>query len=187
MLGLIPKVLIEWVAGAYGDEKALEIKSRAGCHPDSEFRINEVYDDELWRRLVVAGLEALNCSADELEEGYARYFLLDAQKRWPRWFEMSQSARDFLERHPAVHNNFASGVRDPESRARITDKFRVEKRDDRLVTHYRSPNRHCHLYESLAREVLRLYGERAAIEHRRCVKRGDAECEIHIVWPTPAR
>jgi hypothetical protein len=35
--------------------------------------------------------------------------------------------------------------------------------------------------------VLRLYGEQAAIEHRKCVKRGDAECEIHIVWPTRAR
>ena len=36
------------------------------------------------------------------------------------------------------------------SRDLIKDKFRIEKLDNKLITHYRSPNRHCHLYVSLA-------------------------------------
>jgi hypothetical protein len=53
---------------------------------------------------------------------------------------------------------------------------------NKLITHYRSPNRHCHLYVSLAGEVLRLYGEEATIEQVKCVKRDDPECEIWITW-----
>jgi len=117
-----------------------------------------------------------------LEEEYARYFLKDAQERWPAWFKMSKTAREFLERHPAVHNNFADAVRDPASRDLIRDKFRIERLQDKIITHYRSPNRHCHLYISLAREVLKLYGEEASIEQVKCVKRGDPECEIWISW-----
>ena len=160
MLGLIPKILIDLVTTEHGAQSALEIRRRALCE-DLDFRINEVYDDELWRRLVVATTQVLDCSGESLEEQYARYFLKDAQRRWPVWFQMSKTAREFLERHPAVHNNFADAVRDANSRELIKDKFRIEKLDNRLITHYRSPNQHCHLYVSLAREVLGLYGEDA--------------------------
>ena len=183
MLGLIPKVLIELVTNTYGTETALEIKRGAGCVSDLEFRINEVYDDELWLKLVMATTEVLNCTAEQLEEEYARYFLKDAQQRWPAWFKMSKTAREFLERHPAVHNNFADAVRDSYARERIKDKFRIEKLNDRIITHYCSPNRHCHLYISLAQEVLKLYDEQAVIEELKCMKRGDEECEIWITWP----
>jgi hypothetical protein len=184
MLGLVPKVLMEFVGSEYGERTALEIRHRAGCPSDLEFRINEVYEDELWLKLVVATCEVLECSTDKLEEDYARYFLKDAQERWPAWFKMSKNARQFLERHPAVHNNFADAVRDSASRDQIKDKFRIEKLDNKLITHYRSPNRHCHLYISLAKEVLSLYREEAAIHEPKCLKRGDSECEIWISWPT---
>ena len=175
---------MELVTSAYGADAAAEIRHRAGCADNLDFRINEVYDDEVWRNLLVASTEVLHCSAEMLEEEYARYFLKDAQQRWPAWFKMSKSAREFLERHPAVHNNFADAVRDPASRDQIRDKFRIEKQEDKIITHYRSPNRHCHLYISLAREVLKLYGEEASIEHVKCVKLGDPECEIWISWPS---
>jgi hypothetical protein len=182
MLGLIPKVLMELLDTEHGGKTALEIKRRAGCPAEQEFRINEVYDDQLWLKLVIATCEVLQYSTDKLEEEYARYFLKDAQQRWPAWFKMSKNARQFLERHPAVHNNFADAVRDPASREQITDKFRIENLDDKLVTHYRSPNRHCYLYICLAREVLKLHGEEASIEERQCIKRGDSECEIWVTW-----
>ena len=182
MLGLIPKVLIKWIVSEYGEDAAREIRRRADCPAELDFRINEIYKDELWLKLVVASSEIIDCSTDSLEEGYARYFLKDAQERWPEWFKMSGSAREFLERHPAVHNNFADGIRDTAERERIKDKFRIEKFDNRIVTHYGSPNRHCHLYVSLAREVLKLYSEEASIEQPKCVKRGDEDCEIWISW-----
>jgi heme-NO-binding protein len=183
VLGLVPKVLINLVTEAHGPETALEIKRRAGCDDVSDFRINEVYEDETWRKLVAATAEVLGYTGDRLEEEYARYFLKDAQRRWPAWFQMSKTAREFLERHPAVHNNFADAVRDSAAREQIKDKFRVEKLDDKIITHYRSPNGHCYLYVCLAREVLLLYGEEATIEEPKCMKRGDPECEIWISWP----
>jgi len=184
MLGLIPKVLLKWVGSEYGEDAALEIRRRANCPAEPDFRINEIYADELWRNLVVTTSEVIDCTTESLEEGYARYFLKDAQERFPEWFKMSRSAREFLERHPAVHNNFADGIRDATERERIKDKFRIEKFHDKIVTHYRSTNRHCHLYISLAREVLKLYGEQASVEQPKCVKRGDEGCEIWISWPS---
>lgn len=175
---------MELVTNVYGADVALEIKRRSGCAADLDFRINEVYEDEVWRKILAAGCEVLDCSSEFLEEEYAKYFLKDALDRWPAWFKMSKTAREFLERHPAVHNNFADAVRDPVSRDLIKDKFRIEKLDDKIITHYRSPNRLCHMYISLAHEVLRLYGEEAVIEQVKCVKRGDFECEIWITWPT---
>src|SRR5262245_56105474 len=180
MLGLIPKVLVEFVSTTYDEETAHEVKRRAGVASELEFRINEVYDDQLWLNLVVATCELLQCSTDKLEEDYAKYFLEDAQKRWPAWFKMSKNAQEFLGRHPAVHNNFADAVRNASSRDKIKDKFRVENLENKIITHYCSSNRHCHLYTSLAREVLNLYGERAVIEEPTCMKRGAEECEIWI-------
>jgi hypothetical protein len=98
VLGLIPKVFMEMVTREHGEDLALEIKIRSGCKTDLEFRINEVYDDEVWRKIVAAGCEVLGCSPETLEEEYARYFLRDALNRWPPWFRMSGSAREFLER-----------------------------------------------------------------------------------------
>jgi ribosomal protein S25 len=74
------------------------------------------------------------------------------------------------------------GVRDASSRDQIKDKFRIEKLENKIITHYRSPNRHCHLYTSLAREVLQHYEDQAIIEEVSCMKRGDTECEIWITW-----
>jgi hypothetical protein len=65
----------------------------------------------------------------------------------------------------------SDAVRDQSSREQIKDKFRIERLDDKIITHYRSPNRHCHLYVALAQEVLSLYNEQAAIEEFKCLKR----------------
>jgi hypothetical protein len=56
---------------------------------------------------------------------------------------MSRTSREFLERQPTIHNCFATGVRDSEARRAVTDKFRIEKLDQEIVTHYRSPNQLC--------------------------------------------
>jgi hypothetical protein len=179
----MPKLLLEWVEHTRGSQAASRIRRRAGCPADRIFRITELCTDEEWQRVLSAAVEELGCTPTALDDGFAKAFITDARQRFPMWFKMSKTAREFLERQPAIHNNFASGVQDAESRQGIVDKFRIEKLDRELVTHYHSPNLHCHLYESLANEVLRVYGESAVIEHRLCMKKGDPECEIHIRWP----
>lgn len=182
MVGLILKVLCDVVEEAGGPEASAEMRRRAGIPEDRRYRLDTVYADEEWQRLLRAAGEVLGMSQDDLEIAYADYFGRDAFRRWPVWFSMSANAREFLERQQTIHNTFATGVSNPEARREIEDKFRLEKLDDEIVTHYRSPNQLCGLYRALARWVLEHYREHASIEDTRCTKRGDPECEIHIRW-----
>jgi len=186
MVGLIQKVLFDLLAEVGGPQVVAQVRLRAGIPEDRRFRLDTVYPDDEWQRLLAATGEVLGKSQDELERAYADYFGRDALRRWPAWFEMSANARQFLERQQTIHNTFATGVRDAGARAGITDKFRLEKREHELVTHYRSPNQLCGLYKALAQWVLDHYREQAQIEETSCTKHGDAECEIHIRWSAPA-
>ncbi len=181
MVGLIPKLLLDLVTAKGGESAAAEVKRRAEA-PDAPFRIDTVYPDELWQRLLRASCEVLAVSQEEAESLYADFFGRDALARWPVWFAMSKNARQLLERQPIIHNTFATGVRDADARRGIADKFHIEKREHELVVHYRSPNQLCGLYVALARWVLDHYGEHATVEQARCAKRGDPECVIHVRW-----
>jgi hypothetical protein len=182
MLGLIQKLLLDLVEDKAGGEAVSEVRRRAGVPPDCIFRIGEAYSDEEWRRLFRAACDVLHTGESETIEAYADVFGRDVLSRFPTWFEMSANSREFLERQITIHNVFASGVRDPEARKAVVDKFRIEKRGDGIVTHYRSPNRLCSLYKSLARWMFRHYGDEAILEEAKCMLLGDEECEIHVIW-----
>lgn len=186
MVGLIQKVLFDLIGEVAGPAAVAEVRRLAGIPEDLRFRLDTVYPDDEWQRLLAATGQVLGKSQDELEVAYAGFFGRDALRRWPVWFEMSANARQFLERQQTIHNTFATGMRDADARSGIRDKFRLEGRPGELVTHYRSPNQLCGLYKALAQWVLDHYREQATIEETRCTKRGDTECEIHIRWPEAA-
>ena len=181
-MGLIQKVLCDLIESAGGKPALEAVLERAGVPLDRAFRINENYDDAEWRRLLDATCHVLEVSRERAMQLYAEAFLADALVRFPTWFELSRTAREFLKRQPAIHNGFYTGLSDADVRAALRDKFQVEQREHGLITRYRSPNELCGLYEALGRSVLRHYREEASIEHRHCTQRGDPECEIHIVW-----
>lgn len=182
MVGLIQKLLLDLVESARGAETVREVKRRAGVPEEKEFRIDEVYDDAEWRRLLGATCEVLNLTPERAEETFADFFCKDSMKRWPMWFDMSKNAREFLVRQPKIHNGFATGVQNTEDQRAIDDKFHLEKRNGGLVMHYSSPNRLCGLYAALARWIIKHYGDDASVQEARCLKKGDSECEIHIRW-----
>lgn len=186
MVGLIQKVLFDLIDEVAGPAALAEVRRLAGIPDDRRFRLDTVYPDDEWQRLLAAAGTVLGKSQDELEVAYASFFGRDSLRRWPVWFEMSANARQFLERQQTIHNTFATGMRDAGARSGIRDKFRLEGRPHELVTHYRSPNQLCGLYKALAQWVLDHYREQATIEETRCTKRGDTECEIHIRWPGAA-
>ncbi len=182
MVGLVQKLLMDLIEESAGAEAVAEVKRRAEVPADREFRMDEVYDDVEWRRLLAATCAVLDITAEQAEEAYADFFFKDSQQRWPMWFTMSKNAREFLVRQPVIHNGFATGVRDAESRQAITDKFEIEENGQDLVVHYRSPNKLCGLYMKLAERTINLYGDNATVSEKQCSKNGDAECEIHVQW-----
>lgn len=182
MVGLIPRILCDLVETTAGADVLAEVKRRAGVAPGTTFSLDEVYDDGQWQRLLASACACLNLTQEQAEEAYADAFCRDALARWPMWFRISSNAREFFERQPRIHNGFATGVRDPEARKTINDKFRLESHNGELIVHYRSPNLLCGLYKAIARWILTHYQEQAEISETRCLKSGDEECEIHICW-----
>ncbi len=182
MVGLVHKLLFDLIDSTSGPEAVSEVKRLAGVPQDKQFRMDEAYNDEEWRRLFAATCEVLEITQEQAEEVYADFFIQDARKRWPMWFSMSKTAREFLERQPKIHNGFATGVQDPQARQAITDKFQLEALENELIMHYRSPNRLCGLYLALARWIINHYGDKATVQETQCLKNGDPECQIHIRW-----
>jgi len=182
MIGLIQKILLDLVEEKVGPEAVMDVKRSAGVPLDRIFRLGEVYSDTEWQKLLSATCRVLGANEDQVMELYADVFGRDALIRFSKWFEMSANSREFLERQITIHNVFASGVVDPNSRKAVVDKFRIETFDDKIVTHYRSPNKLCSLYKALARWMFNHYADEAVIEETKCMHRGDEECEIHVIW-----
>jgi Haem-NO-binding len=150
--------------------------AEAGLPADRTYRLNEPYDDSEAQRLSVAAFQRISV------EDIAKAFFEDTLVRFPTWFEMCKTSRQFLEMQPEIHNTFAHGLRRPEDRKAVMDKFRLEKLDDELIVHYRSPHHFCDMYKAIAERVFQHYQDRATIEEPRCMKRGDAECELRLRW-----
>ncbi len=182
MVGLVHKILFEFLEETAGTAVVLEVKRKAGVDEDKAFRMDEVYDDQEWQRLFSATGDVLGVTQDEAETAFAEFFYEDTMKRWPMWFSMSKTAREFLERQPKIHNGFATGVRDQNAGQAINDKFDLEQAEHGIVMHYRSPNQLCGLYIALARWIINHYGDDASIDQTKCLKQGDSECEIRIRW-----
>lgn len=176
MLGYPLKLLLNAIERRHGHEAVIQTLAEAGLPEDRVYRLNEPYSDSEAQRLTVAAGQWI--SVDDI----ADEFFADTRARFPTWFEMCKTSREFLEMQPEIHNTFALGLQRPEDRDAVREKFRLEKLDDELVVHYRSPNHLCDMYKAIALRVFQHYQDQATIDEPRCTKRGDGECELRIRW-----
>jgi len=176
VLGYPLKLLLNAVETRHGQEAVVRTLAEAGIPEDRVYRLNEPYPDSEAQRLLAAVTRRISL------EDIAEAFFTDTVIRFPTWFAMCKSSREFLEMQPEIHNTFAVGLQRPEDRDAVREKFRLEKLDRELVMHYRSPNRLCDMYKAIAQRVIRHYQETATIDEPRCMKRGDRDCEMRIRW-----
>jgi hypothetical protein len=176
VLGYPLKLLLNAIESRHGREAVGRTLAKAGLPPDRVYRLNEPYADDEAQRLTAAAFDFI--SMEEVAEA----FFNDTRLRFSTWFQMCKTSREFLEMQPQIHHTFAVGLHRPEERDAVRDKFRLEKLDDELVVHYRSPNRLCDMYKAIAQRVFQYYQDNATIEETLCVKRGDTECELRIRW-----
>jgi hypothetical protein len=176
VLGYPLRLLLNAIESRHGHDAVLKTLAEAGLPTERAFRLNEPYPDSEAQRLTAVALQRISV------EDIADAFFKDTLARFPTWFAMCKSSRQFLEMQPEIHNTFAVGLQRPEERQAVRDKFRLEKLDDELVVHYRSPHRLCDMYKAIAQHVFRHYHDEATIDEPRCMKRGDDECEMRIRW-----
>jgi Haem-NO-binding len=176
VLGYPLKLLLNGIERRHGREAVEQTLADAGLPADRVYRLNEAYSDSEAQRLSAAAFKRISL------EDIAEEFFNDTLERFPTFFEMCKNSRQFLEMQPEIHNTFAQGLRRPEERQAVRDKFRLEKLADELVVHYRSPNALCDMYKAIAQKVFKHYGDNATIDEPRCTKRGDSGCELRIRW-----
>ncbi len=185
MIGLIPRIWMMTLQQQADEAAIRSILAEAGVPANRLFALDQSYDDAELLRLVHASAQVLGKDVDILLEDFSQTFIDDAVKRWPVWFEMAPDARSFLERQPRIHDSFARSLDDTASQpTRQAQKFRIAEIEDGLMVEYRSDNKLCGLYKSLARAVLRHYkDETGQIQESVCMHHGHDHCEIRLRWP----
>lgn len=190
MIGLIPRIWMMTLQ-QQADESTLQaILAEAGIPSDRQFALDLPYDDAELLRLIHASAQILRKEVGALIEDFSQNFIDDAVRRWPVWFEMAPDARSFLERQPRIHDSFSRSLQDAASGDvhHKPPKFRITEVLDGLLVEYRSENKLCSLYKSLAGAVLRHYKDTTGrIEESVCMHRGHDHCEIRVTWPGSIR
>jgi len=182
VVGLIHVVLFDFLRRQGGDDLVRAVRQRAGISAETSFRIDQAYPDEEWRRIFAAVCETLSMEAERVEEVFAEAFLKDVLTRFPAFFRMAKNSREFLLRQPPIHTTFMSSVVDPSIRSLGEEKFSVVTDGESILTTYRSPNGHCHLYVTLARAILAHYGDEGSVEQLECRKNGASCCTFRVTW-----
>lgn len=178
MIGLIQKVLMDLVRDQGGEQAVQAVCARAGVDPATGFRIDTDYADIECLALMEATGDYFGLDETTLYQRYADHFIVASRRLFPMFYQMSGSAREFLQRQPRVHATLASSLRNEESRERVRDKFAVDEDGDALMVTYSSPNRLCGLYEALFQRLLAEYGETGTFEIKACQKQGADACRF---------
>lgn len=188
MIGIIPRLWVQTLRHMGTPEQIARVMAAVGHPPDFEYALDQPYTDDECAVLMKTSQSVLGLEEDVLFASFAHTFLQDSLQRWPVWFEMSPTARDFLERQPRIHDRFNRSLnRHDLLTDGYTPKFQVTPTPTGLHVLYRSSNKLCRLYMAMARQLLSHYQDHQATLHEtRCVHRGDEACEINIHWPATA-
>jgi hypothetical protein len=188
MIGIIQKVLLsllDELGEELGDARLrARVLERAGLATQTRFRINANYPDDDVLALIEATVAESGLGRRALMDRYAQGFIRYAEQLFPRFFILAGSAHDFMLRQPTIHSSFATGLRTPEERSAVEDKFRLRERaDGSLEVSYHSNNRLCDLYAALAVALGERYREVIAVETLRCgADAGGADCLLRVYW-----
>jgi hypothetical protein len=185
MIGIIQKVLVELLENVGGNELRTKVMERAGVDPATKYRIDQNYSDAECMRLIEASIAETGHSPEEIYTLYAKAFLDEANKLFPRFFQMSENSQAFLQRQAKIHAIMAAGLRGEQAQKRVTDKFEAGLLDNGdMRVFYRSPNRLCGLFEALAVECGNYYNENVIVNCENCAKKtGSDACVFRLNWP----
>ena len=185
MIGILPRLWVSHLRKIATAAQVADILLSVGHPPHFEYALDQPYGDAECASLMQASFRVLSLSEDELFASFAQDFIRDSVQRWPVWFEMAPTARDFLERQPRIHDRFSRGMSHHDLKQHpYQSKFDISRTDQGLKVLYASPNRLCRLYLAMAQALLAHYGDdQARLSQPCCVHRDDPLCEIHITWP----
>lgn len=173
-MGVICDILVGFIEKNSDEATVEKIKSRAGM-PGRSFAWHEIVKEEDWQRLLKAAGEELGVEASVAEQMFAEHSIGILTDKFGSFFRISSTPLDLLRKVAKIHLDFPSSMG---MRTRKKLELAVDA-PDRLIYHYRSPNRLCVFLKALAVKVFEHYGENQyAITETQCMKEGAEWCEI---------
>lgn len=181
MYGLVNAAVKELVCSRFGEEKWLEIKTRAGVDIE-EFTRMDQYPDEVTYKLVGAASETLGISPDDVMRSFGEFWVLyTGREGYGHMFDIAGgSMRDFLfnldKLHTRVGQNFAA-LRPPSF---TFDVINAEV----IRMHYLSERSGlCPMVLGLLEGLASHFHTEVKIEHPVCSRLGAEHCEFIIRLP----
>lgn len=173
MHGVIFTSLRSYVGAVHGP--AAEAQVFAG---EPAYVLGEAYPDERFHELVQRTAAVADSSTDEVLERFGAFTAEHTFRRlYPAFFEISHSTRPFL---LTVETRIHELVRATIPRAQPPRLRISEHGEDGVRIEYDSARRLCVLLRGLLAGTAAYYGERAEIEERACMLRGDPACTIDV-------
>jgi len=173
--GVVFNLLEEFVRREHGEDVWDAVLARAQL--DGAYTSLGNYADEDLSALVTAASTLLDQPRAVIVRAFGRHALPMLADKYPLFFTPFASTRPFLLAlndiiHPEVNKLY---------RGAETPRFDFDATSPEvLVMRYASRRRLCEFAQGLIEGAAAHYGEQVAIEHARCVERGDACCEFRI-------
>jgi hypothetical protein len=171
--GVIFASYYDFLTARFGGENA-----RSLFAGEPVYLMSETYEDERFFGLVKKTCEEMNVETDVLLHDLG---VFTAQKTfarlYPAFFAVAGTARRFL---LTVEERIHELVRATIPDASPPQLSVTALEEDGVRIEYTSPRQLCVLLEGLVKGTAEHYGERAAIEHPECMRRGDPACLFNV-------
>lgn len=177
MHGLIVNQLRQFLVEAHGRETWAQINESAHVALGDRPSIDRVYDDADVIALVVAAATLTHTEPQKLLEAFGAFLAPTLLRVYAPLIDSRWRTLDIVE-HTEEHIHTAVRLRDPTAGPPYLTAKRTAP--DRVVVHYTSPRRLCGVAEGIVRGIATHFAETVAVRQRRCMLRGDTECELVV-------
>jgi hypothetical protein len=183
MIGLIPKLLLEYVATEAGPAAAAGVCETAGLTEHKLLRGGGVCSQQEWNELLEASGRALGVEPEEVARGFARFFLDDFGKRWPVLYQMLSSSRDFIELMPALHQTLSSILISEDDTGNQSIDITTEYAPaESFVVCTCGERPRCYFLLALVEQAIEHWGDRAEVEGSFGIEGGQLVYVVHVHW-----
>lgn len=177
MKGVVFNILEEFVEANLGKEGVAHVRKELSLKP---FMAIANYPDEMVGQIVMVGSRATGLAPEDLVYAFGRFFANSPtlHKVYGQYFAAHKTAREMLLFTDELHERLTRSMP-----GATPPRFRYEQpAPDQLVMKYASKRNLCTLLRGIIHGVGDFYKEEVKVVETQCMKKGAAECSIHITF-----
>ncbi len=179
MKGIIFNLLEAFIVENLGEDKYDEIEDKCELQTTEPFVGPGSYPDEDILAIVISASDEFNISVDDFFRRWGRFCVPILAEKFPGFFEKSKTAKEFLSQVDNMHYTEVVKL----YKDAVPPKFIYEDPGaDKLIMHYTSERKLCHLMLGLIEGVGDQYETTIEIIQTKCLLEGDESCDIELTF-----